>query len=95
MHKVYVLGGLKILRPFKINYGGISCLVHKGGVTTAIRIQLMITTILGTILMYAIDVQLLHANWYKLPIISIVLAVIAGIKFHRHLLKENNNGKVW
>ena len=68
---------------------------HKGGVTTAIRIQLMITTILGTILMYAIDVQLLHANWYKLPIISIVLAVMAGIKFHRHLLKENSSGKVW
>ena len=68
---------------------------HKDGVTTALRIQLMITTMLGAILIHAIDAQLLHANWYKLPIISIVLAVIAGIKFHRHLLKENNNGKVW
>lgn len=68
---------------------------HKEGVTPLIKVQLTMIIVFGAILMYAINVQLLYANWYKLPIISIVLAVIASVKFHRHLLKENNNGQVW
>lgn len=116
MPKVYVLDGLKILRPFKINSiaegtmlgllimslalsigigANIAGTFHFENTTPEMKITIPTFVIFASLFLYAINVQLLYANCYWMPIVSLIAGCISGIVFHRHLLKEKTNGQVW